>query len=135
MNRLRFVTLIFFFVLISVRVNAQVVEHKHLNVYQQAGQEVQSLLNRLLEEDPLLAQMKSGIEMRKSKLESKDVLPNPELGINWSPVPMQKALNQTVAVRAMQPFPWPGTIRSSVEIEHIQVQLEQLNWCNKVTNA
>jgi hypothetical protein len=101
---------------------------QELRVFKNAQNEVQAILTQLLTEDPFLAQIQRGIQMREAKAKINDVLPNPELGVNWSPIPMQKALNQTLAIRGMQPFPWPGTIRSSVELEQIQVELERLKW-------
>ncbi|TNE72893.1 hypothetical protein EP331_06000 [bacterium] len=110
---------------------AQAVTPQQLMVYQSASQEVKSLLDSLLEFDPVLDQFRSKYQRQLAMVKSKDALPNPELGVNWTPVPMQKALNQTVAFRAMQAFPWPGTISSSVALQEQQAQIEYWSFIQK----
>ena len=129
MNRRKSIRLLFVLMIalcISQVSKAQIPNAKQTQVFQLAEQGIQADLERLLQLNPQLKQRKSASEMQRAFEKSIDVLPNPELGINWSPTPMQKSLNQTFAVRAMQMMPWPGTIEANVNAQHALT--EQKEW-------
>lgn len=104
----------------------QVPEIKDLAIYRFAPKEISSLLDELVANDPFIDETVMLIKKQESQIHVKNRLPNPEIGINYSPIPMQKSLNQTVAIRGMQRIAWPGEIKNSVEAE--KMSLIELEW-------
>lgn len=126
MKNIQKIGLVFAFSFVCINGFSQSFDARETAVFSQAEPELQELLSKLILQDPNLKQVHSTTLKQEAKSLATNSLAQPELGINWSPIPMQKSLNHTLAFRAMQQFPWPGTIRSSVDAQN--ALSEQNKW-------
>jgi len=101
----------------NVLVSAQVPEVLNLSIVQSANPELKKALEYVLKHDSAVDFYKQSIAKQDAKVLATNKIPNTELSLNYTPLPMQKALNQTLSFKAMQKLPWPGSISKNIDAE------------------